>query len=314
MSRVSALKRGLTIAGVVVELAGAALTGWSLFQGGGEEAPAPISFAYQEDAACAGCPVEVRSAEVQNREGSTLFIFRGTWPSSVAQVPGDVRFRANDLQVTLRPGAEGFQILKGSIAPDELAADVQQEALLIDLVDQAVSPPVRFALEVVSEEGPAAAIPAAGLLIWRGTGAPQPAGGAAEQPSPEPTGTQTAEPAPEPESPQEFAEALAAAHRDADSRFLLDRLHPEVIDLYGRPQCAAFVKTIQDETRTYQVTGSSDLEPWPYEPDGRSITVETVYTVEVEATVEGETSTAELHFGLVGEELAWFTDCGDPLA
>jgi hypothetical protein len=314
VSRVSALKRGLTIAGMVIELAGAALTGWSLFRGGGGEAVSPIAFAYQEEADCPGCPVEVRSAEVQDREGSTLFIFRGTWPSTVAQVPGDVRFRANDLQVTLRPAAEGFQIVEGNLAPGDLAADVQQAALLIDLADPSISPPVRFALEVVPESGPAAGTPAAGLLIWSGTGAPRQAGGPKEQPSPQPTETETVEPAPELETPEEFAAALAEAHRDGDDAFLLDRLHPEVIDLYGRQQCAAFVKTIQDETRAYQVAGSSDLEPWPYEPDGRSITVDQVYTVDVEATVAGETSTAELHFGQVGDQLTWFTDCGDPLA
>jgi len=311
---VSALKRALTIAGVVIELAGAAITGWSLFRGGGEEVASPISFAYQERAGCPGCPVEVRSAEVQDREGSTLFIFRGIWPSTVPQLPGDVAFRANDLQVTLHPAGEGFEIVEGSLAPDEIAADVQQEALLIDLADPVLSPPVRFVLDVDAGGGQAAQMPAQGLLVWSGTGAPKPAGGAKEEPSPQPTETETAEPAPEPETPEEFAVALAAAHREGDAAFLLQRLHPEVIDLYGRKQCASFLKTIRDETRDYQVTGSSQLEPWPYEPDGRSIVVEDVYSVDVEATVAGETSSEELHFGLVGEELTWFTDCGEPTA
>jgi hypothetical protein len=311
---VSALKRALTIAGVVIELAGAAIAGWSLFRGGGEEAASPISFAYQQRAVCPGCPVEILSAEVQDREGSTLCIFRGTWPSTVPQVPGDVGFRANDIRVTLHPAGEGFEIVAGSVAPDQIAADVQQEALLIDLGDPLVSAPVRFSLDVVTEEGPPAQIPANGMLLWNGTGAPRPAGGAKEEPSPVPAETETATPSPDLETPEEFAGALAAAHREGDAAFLLDRLHPEVIALYGRQQCSAFVKTIRDQTRDYQVTGSSDLEPWPYEPDGRSIIVDDVYSVDVEATVAGETSSEELHFGLVGEELTWFTDCGEPTA
>jgi hypothetical protein len=33
----------------------------------------------------------------------------------------------------------------------------------------------------------------------------------------------------------------------------------------------------------------------------------------VDATIEGESSSADLHFGLVDDLLHWFTDCGERL-
>jgi hypothetical protein len=314
---VSVLKRALTVVGLAAELVGAVLTGWSVFQGGGENGATRASFAYVEQAACTGCPVELRSAEVQARQGSSLFIFGGSWPSAIGDIPGEVRLTANDLDLRFHPSADGFEIVDGAgpgslVAAEDVAADIHQGALLINLPASAVAAPVRFALELIPGDGSPALIPASGRLLWNGTGAP-------ERLAPEPqaaptqTPTETSEPTVEPETPEEFASALAEAHRDGDSTFLLDRLHPAVIDRYGRNECADFVESIRDTTRAYEVTGSSDLEPWPYESDGQTSTVEDVYTVSVDATIEGESSSADLHFGLVDDLLHWFTDCGERL-
>jgi hypothetical protein len=116
-----------------------------------------------------------------------------------------------------------------------------------------------------------------------------------------------------PETAEQFLPLLANAVRNQQTDFLLARLHPEVISLYGEDQCRTFVSTLNDPTRAYVIMSVSSPGTWNYTPDGRSIPVDDVYTVRVSATVNGKTTTGDVHLGLVEGQLRWFTDCGTPL-
>jgi hypothetical protein len=114
------------------------------------------------------------------------------------------------------------------------------------------------------------------------------------------------------ETVEEFLAAFATAFRDGDEAFLLERLNPATIELYGEKQCAALIATLHDPTRAYALRKTSEPKPYDYNPDGRSITVPDVYTVTVQATVNGETSKQEIHLAPVTDTLTWFADCGKP--
>ena len=118
---------------------------------------------------------------------------------------------------------------------------------------------------------------------------------------------------PTPETVEQFLPLLAAAVRNRQADFLLARLHPEVITLYGEAQCRTFVSSLRDPTRAYLIRSVSTLGMWNYTPDGRSIPITDVYTVNVTATVNGKSTTSDIHVALVDGQLRWFTDCGTPL-
>jgi hypothetical protein len=145
---------------------------------------------------------------------------------------------------------------------------------------------------------------------------PEPTGPTATSEVPEPSAEPSAEPSEEPaETAEEFFELFAQAIRTGDEAVLLDRLHPVVLDLYGRRQCRAAAASIpQDpsfEARVRDVTGP---EPYEYAPDGESITVKDAFTVALTFSTDEGTSRQDGHLALVEGEMRWFTDCGDPLA
>jgi hypothetical protein len=297
-------------AGLVLLGAGGFLAAYGLFLGGGNDTAPATSNRYLERAPCENCPVAIDSAEVQSREGSTLFVFGGGWPGAIGDIPGDLRLSADDLDVTLRPNADAgaFEILGRGIQPESIAVGLQDGALLIDLADGVVSAPIRFAVGLVDDDGYTARLPREGLLEWTGSGAPH---RVSEEPS-EPEAPPEEEP--DGETPEAFADALGAAFREGDTPFLLDRLNPAVTDLYGSGQCRRYLSDQQDPTREFDVRRVSELEPYDYDPDGRSIAIEEAYSLVVNITIDGETSRSEVHFAPVGDVLTWFTDCGRPSA
>lgn len=293
------------LAGVVLLGAGGLLVGYGLFAGG--DSAAPASSAYTEMTLCEACPVNLLSAEVQARQGSTLFVFRGDWPATIGDIPGDLRLTANDLDVVLRPNAEAetFEIMDGGVDPSAIAVGLQDGALLIDLIGDAVTTPVTFAFGLVDGDRFTARLPREGMLEWTGQGRPQPVEEA-------PSGAES--PAPAVEAPEAFAADLAAAIREGDAAFLFDRLNPAVIDLYGPSQCHRYVRGIQDPTREFDVRSVSGPGPYDYAVDGRSTAIPEAFTLDAGITADGRTSRSEIHVALVEDQQTWFTDCGDPLA
>jgi hypothetical protein len=129
-----------------------------------------------------------------------------------------------------------------------------------------------------------------------------------EAPSPEPTETTAAE------TPEEFFALFADAIRTGDVEFLLVRLHPVVLERYGRQQCRSQVATIaNDPGFDAKVRTVSDPGPYEFATDGQSATVEDTLTVGVTFTNANGSSRQDAHVAYIDAELRWFTDCGDPL-
>lgn len=103
-----------------------------------------------------------------------------------------------------------------------------------------------------------------------------------------------------------FAADLATALREGDAEFLEGRLHPAVAVLYGAESCRSALAGAVDPGRDLTVVSVGDPGRWEWVIDGRSTPLGDVVTV---VFADG----SEAHFGYVGAELRWFTDCGDPL-
>ena len=113
---------------------------------------------------------------------------------------------------------------------------------------------------------------------------------------------------------QNFLTQFVAAQRTHDQTFLFPHAHPEVVKLYGASQCQSLIAAQSaDPTYQIQVTNASGPAVWNYNPDGRSIPVQDVYTVNANVTAQNQTTARVLHFGWVSGQLYWFTDCGTPL-
>ena len=131
-----------------------------------------------------------------------------------------------------------------------------------------------------------------------------------------------ARPRPEPETRPEASARRRSRSSSRRSRprsaratetFLLERLNPATLDLYGESgNSKALIATLKDSTRAYEIRKTSKPKPYDCNPDGRSITVPNVYTVTVQVTANGELSKQEIHFAPVTDTLTWFADCGDP--
>ena len=141
-----------------------------------------------------------------------------------------------------------------------------------------------------------------------------PTGSVPVSPAPVPSASLSPSPSPSPaaESVQEFLPLFAAAFRGGDAAFLLTRLHPAVITLYGEKQCQTYTATLTDPTRAYRITSVSAPGTYAYTPDGRSIQVPDVLTVRVRQTAYGQRVTGPIHLAVVDGTVRWFTDCGTP--
>lgn len=294
------------VASALVLAGGGFLTTYSLLAG--EDQVGSSSDRVFKERACDGCPISTATAEVQARAGSTLFVFGSGWPAAAKDLDGTISLDANDVHVVLEPSADGFLLAAATrggsdLDPAAVAAGLRDGYLLLNLRDDVLTAPVTFALEVGTTGG-GGRIPRAGRLHWKGSGPPVPEN--------TPTG---AEPEPEtPEPPEDFVKALAAAFREGDTAFLVERLNPAVIAVYGVEQCTASIQP--DPTRSFTVTSVSELEPYVYNPDGLAKEISGgAYTVLADVVAGGATATGrELHFAPVGRRLTWFTDCGQPLA
>ncbi len=116
----------------------------------------------------------------------------------------------------------------------------------------------------------------------------------------------------EPEDPEEFAGLLEAAIREGDLAFLVSRLHPAVIDLYGLPTCKTYLSNFRDPAAQIMPLSVSGPARWDWMVEDVTIPVPNVYTVT--ANVSGATEPREVHFGLMQDgRLGWFLDCGNKL-
>jgi len=116
------------------------------------------------------------------------------------------------------------------------------------------------------------------------------------------------------EDTEAFVNVYNTAFEAGDVNALLESLHPEVIDLYGTEACRAYLESVIETPIHLEILEVSEVASWQWEIDGHSTHIENAYTVEVNFTVQGQTTQMEVHFAR-GEDgsMSWFTDCGDPL-
>ena len=115
------------------------------------------------------------------------------------------------------------------------------------------------------------------------------------------------------ETPQAFFDLYSQAMQMGNAGFLLDRLHPVVIDMYGEPACQTRVEGLLEPTLQAQVNSVEGPMPWLFERDGQVHEIRQTYNVDLTITVGGEPSDRQVHLEQIDGLQTWFTDCGDPL-
>lgn len=110
-----------------------------------------------------------------------------------------------------------------------------------------------------------------------------------------------------------FIDNFVPALRSNDTTFLFQHLHPAVLNLYGTDQCRTFInRGSVDPTINIVILGVKGPAPFPWISDGISTLVPNVYTLDANVTVQGTTERRDIHFGQVGNDVYWFTSCGNP--
>ncbi|HYU59035.1 MAG TPA: hypothetical protein VEO00_13450, partial [Actinomycetota bacterium] len=291
------MKRAALVVGLVLLAGGGGLFGYGMLAGGGDgDGDEPASFAFTNGTLCEACTLNITTAEVQDRDGSTLFVFGGDWPDTPGEVPGDLRLAANDLELVLHPVDAGFEVPTANaggqaVDPAEFAVGLQGGAFLLDVRDPLLAAPVDFVFGLWDGTDYGARIPAQGSLHWDGSGAPAPF---VPPTSPTPTATETTV-APEEETAQQFTADLARAIQTGDEAFLFERLGQATIARYGEEACRTYAAGIHDPTRAYTVTDVGEPAPWDYVTDGLTTTVPDVVAVAVTGTAEGQPFKGHLH-------------------
>lgn len=121
-------------------------------------------------------------------------------------------------------------------------------------------------------------------------------------------------------TPVETAETLEvfvprwqAAFRSGDTAFLVSRLHPAVVELYGEATCRASLANATDPTWTFTVQTTERPGTYLYIADDHSTAITEAITVTAELVTKSATSTREFHLASVEGRIHWFRDCGEPL-
>ena len=170
------------------------------------------------------------------------------------------------------------------------------------------------------------AITAAGLALVVVSGVGYATGGgekrpdaalASATPTTAPPSTSTA-PAPSTTAPvsaqavRDFFAAWASATSSGDVEFLVSRLHPAVIGVYGEAQCRAYLGRVTGGAITVEVRSIGDPAPATLDVDGIDTAVGEVHPVEIFRSDLGRVVTARV--AALDGDLRWFSDCGDPQA
>jgi hypothetical protein len=110
--------------------------------------------------------------------------------------------------------------------------------------------------------------------------------------------------------PGPFLDDLAAAFNDAEPFFLMDHLHPGIVEHYGEQTCWDFVNGVWSPTLEFEVHGITEFGPWEVPlPDG-PLTLDDILTLYVTRSEDGAAVEQELHLGVVDGELLWLVACG----
>lgn len=105
---------------------------------------------------------------------------------------------------------------------------------------------------------------------------------------------------------------------DPDFTFAKKRIHPTLIDAYGRAQCNQVIddqySSGNDPSFVAKASNFSGPDDYLVTRDNLNVVVSHVWTHDLVHTYMGDQQNLMgIHTGLVGKKLYWFQDCGDPL-
>jgi hypothetical protein len=107
-----------------------------------------------------------------------------------------------------------------------------------------------------------------------------------------------------------FVPRLVEAIRAGDNDFKFARLHPLVLARYG-PSCRDGLSAAQPSF-AMDVVSVGAPEPWAWETDGLSTTVEATPVMVKRSGADGALVDGVIHLAEAEGEIRWFTDCGTP--
>ena len=134
----------------------------------------------------------------------------------------------------------------------------------------------------------------------------------ASEPTTAPTAAATTTTGAPAETPQQFLTLLGDAIAVGGGPFLMERLHPAVIERYGADQCATSVASTPDPAVKFEVVSFGQPETYAWTTDDLTTDIPDTLTVAVTRTSSAGSGPAVVHITLVDGTYRWFTDCGDP--
>lgn len=112
----------------------------------------------------------------------------------------------------------------------------------------------------------------------------------------------------------EFLAMFEAAMKSGDLEFLMERLHPAVIDRYGESACSAYLERVVDPDFSVEVGEINPPSAWNYDQDGVEEMIEEAWSAQVAISAGGQAQETLAHYAMHEGTLRWFTDCGEPIA
>ncbi|MGD2102107.1 MAG: hypothetical protein PVG83_07700 [Acidimicrobiia bacterium] len=113
-----------------------------------------------------------------------------------------------------------------------------------------------------------------------------------------------------PESVEEFVGLFAAALENGDQEFVMDRLHPDVVDGYTVEVCGAWVGSEIMALSGYQLTGEVT---GPVDKSvtiaGQSTTIPDVYSAPISFEFRGQGFDSTADFALIDGVIHWLGSC-----
>ncbi len=115
-----------------------------------------------------------------------------------------------------------------------------------------------------------------------------------------------------PETVDEFIDAFVGAYRTGNPVFLVQRIHPQLRDYYGRESCRAiYEEFIPDDTAKATIRSITGPAAWSDIFDGATFDFSAVYTLDIEFVDFGWTRRQDMQLALVDDRYYYFQDCGE---
>jgi len=115
-----------------------------------------------------------------------------------------------------------------------------------------------------------------------------------------------------PETIDEFIDGFVGAYRTGNPVFLVQRIHPDLRDYYGRETCqTAFKDFIPDDTAKASIRSITGPATWDEIFDGTTFDFAGVYTLDIEFIDFGSTRRQDMQLALIDDRYYYFHDCGE---